>query len=175
MDAAERIMTLAYRLRYAFNSVRSRGVMAFEEKAAEEALDSYMPEWRKREEEAQRRLRTAQTIMNRLKGFSDDWREIWTLKPLALAFFGEGVEAGLHAFWTHYVTIEVATSELGEDNGSDRDYTVSLRRDIFGGGNDTVTAGVESAIKTLEDGLLPIIRTDDRGQVTARGSMSWRG
>lgn len=160
MDAAERILTLAYRLRYAFNSVRGRGIFEFETKAAEEKLDANVSDWRSKEQGEQGRMTTAQVILNRLNSRREDWQEIWTLKPVALALFGSEVETSLHAFWTHYVAVEVSASGYAEDDGTDKDFSKSIRRDLFGGKDDEVGPGVETAIASLEAQLLPILRME---------------
>lgn len=159
MDAAERIMTLAYRLRYAFVSVRRRGIFGYETTAAQSALDREVPDWRTNDETTQSRLQTAQVISNRLRENKDDWNEIWTLKPIALALFGQSLENDLQALWEHHTRIYVSVSEMAEDDGRDRDYTVSLRRSVFGGPEDELTKSVEVTIKSLEARLLPILRT----------------
>lgn len=103
MDAAERILTLGYRLRSDFRDVRRRGIMAYETAAAEKRLDETIVDWRSKEDAEKQRLTTAQTIMNRLWAHKEDWQQIWELKPTALALFGREVEADLQKFWEQYV------------------------------------------------------------------------
>lgn len=159
MDAAERILTLAYRLRYNFADVRRRGIFGYETAAAEQKLDGAMPEWRNREKSEQERLTTAQTILNRLTGHRADWEQAWELKPVALALFGPEVEADLHRFWEQYVAIEVSAATYAEDSGADRKFSISLRRELFGGEGDKVAPAVDAAIASLEARLLPVLRS----------------
>lgn len=158
MDAAERIMTLAYRMRPAFATARSRGILGGETKAAQDTLDANWPDWRQKGIEEQRRITTAQTVLNRLHAYREDWEQIWVLKPIALAHFGKDIEDALHSFWTAYVEVEVSASEMAEDTGHDRAFTVELRRAVFGQDGDQVNETIERAVSLLERELLPVIR-----------------
>lgn len=156
MEAAKCILTLAYRIRSAFTSVRGRGVLEYETKAAEEKLYDNLPDWRSKEVNQQRRMTEGQVILNRLHSHEDDWQEILVQKPLALALFGTDVENDLHSFWSHYVAVEIAASSYGED-GMENQSERALRRDIFGGTDDELDTDVEAAIASLETRLLPIL------------------
>lgn len=158
MDAAERVLTLAYRLRYNFADVRRRGMFAYETTTAEKRLDETISGWRTKEHAERQRLTTAQIIMNRLSYHAQDWQQIWELKPLALALFGTEVEADLHKFWEQYVAVEVSASSYAEDSGTDKEFTISLRRDLLGGKDDTIGPALDSAVKDLEEKLLPVLR-----------------
>ncbi|MES2289680.1 MAG: hypothetical protein V4530_08065 [Pseudomonadota bacterium] len=158
VEAAERIVTLAYRLRSIFTSVRSRAIFSHEADAAERLLDIEQPEWRNREKASLERLRSAQVLYNRLKEHQSDWNEIWTLRPIALALFGVSLEADLQMLWKQYVSLDVAVSEYAEDGTLDRELVRSMRAEMYGGKEDAITTNVDAAIASIEAILLPVLR-----------------
>jgi hypothetical protein len=176
MDAAERILTLAYKLRYNFQSVRSRGIPRRELDAAEKILRDERGDWFDGlEKQTQDRYRTAQAYLIALNRHSDEWNQIWELKPLALAYFGQNVEKNLHVFWSQYTGMSVAADIYAEDAGDDKEFTIANRRDLWGTEDDNVhMKAINGAIEALENELLPVIRSQagkrPRASLLARGN-----
>lgn len=156
MDAAERIMTLAYRLKYDFQSVCSPWMSGGEIDKAKADLTSAKADWADSlTEDRQRRMTTAQAYFNRLSHYSDDWQEIWSLKPIALAFFGREVEETLHEFWKHYIEISTSAEAYIEPSGDD-EFEKKLRKTLFGHGE--LPKEIDKSVNKLEAALLPVIR-----------------
>lgn len=162
MDTAERILTLAYLLKYNFESVRAPLVQAYELAAAEKDLDTHDPGWSSgKSDEEKSRVKLGQASLNRLKRHNEDWDRIWTLKPWALAFFGPDLVAHLHVFWVQYVAVSTAAEAYAQDDGSDPAFSKNTRRDLWrtSDENDRVKAAIERALSAIEAELLPILRS----------------
>jgi hypothetical protein len=168
MDAAERILTLAYKLKDNFKSVRAPFIPQAELEAGEEVLRKVRDEWwNGLEEPVQQRYRTAQAILNRLNHFSPDFQEIWEVKPIALAYFGEVVAGHLGTLWAKKASLAVSADAYAQDDGSDPQFSINLRRELWGGDADNeLTLAISDAVAALEQLLLPVIRGGR--QVSAR-------
>lgn len=163
MDAAERILTLAYRLRHNLEAIRNSGIFSGEVERAETALKAADDRlWTNLDVDRQRKATTAQVIRQRLSHFQNEIQEVWSLKPMARAFFGPEVEERLHDLWDCHVRVSSAADDY-PDAGNDNEFTKEVKRDLFRSGqpnpiNDTVA----TAITALELELLPVIRSDFR-------------
>ena len=159
MDVAERILTLAYKLKYNFQSVRAPLIEGHELEAAEKLLSEQQPEWWGGLDDAgQKRARTGQAVFNRLKRHNHDWEQIWELKPLALAYFSPKVEVELDKFWQQYVAVQVAAEAYAHDGGDDKEFAAQLRQDLWRlGEGGRVGRVIDGAVTALEIELRPVI------------------
>lgn len=164
IDAAERILTLAYKLKRNLRAVRSPMNTSGEHTAAHELLKEAA--WYKDlPENRQRRAQIGQIIKTRLHQSKSDIDDIFVVMPLARALFGEHVETYLQALWQQIVHVNVSSEGYAEDTGQDKEYSKSLERDIWeiGGkyaAEDKVGLAFSGAVEGLEAELLPIIRAD---------------
>lgn len=161
IDAAERILTLGYRLRYNLQSVRAAFIPNNELQAAEDFFKKERAqEWEMASNAEKDRWRTAQAYLNRLNHHRADWEEVWTLKPIALAFFGQDTEQGLHELWRQYRGIGISADAFASDDGSNAQFSTKLRQEMWGNADDNpVVQAIEAAVAKLEGELLPVIRS----------------
>jgi hypothetical protein len=159
IEIAERTLTLAYRLRYDFHSVRSPLIDQVELDEAENVLRQDSGDWwDQQSEELKRRARTAQAIMNRLRRHHDDWQKIWELKPLALAFFGPAAEQHLDVFWQQYRSLLVDAESYADLTGLGDQSSNLVRETLFQQCEESrITQIVDAAVAALESELLPIV------------------
>jgi hypothetical protein len=161
MDAAEKIMTLTYRLKDDLESVRSPTIYGYEIEAAAEELKEVKDWWAGLSPAAQHRASVAHSRIIRMRHYKADWDEIWVLRPLARAYFGEAVDRPLHLFWKKHVEVMAAAEALREDNGSDRDFSRKMRATTSSAANpDELGREVREAVEQLERNLLPVLRAD---------------
>lgn len=168
IEVADRILTLAYKLRRNFAGVRSPLIRSYELDRARVDLEKAGLGFDDPPDARQRRFQTAQAILNRLQQHNDDWSRIFELMPLARAYFGESGESHLQKLWEQYVSVVVAAESYGdahEDTGrdQDREFARGVRRDMFAtapAGEDRVAQGVDAAVAALEGLLTPILRSD---------------
>lgn len=172
---AEQILALAYKLKQVIRSIRSPMMMAGEIVAVEANLrekgviDDSTPEG------AKGFLITAQGTLSRSEQFRDDWNKLVDTMPTAKAIFGDEVEQQLNEFWNQRHEIIAAAQNYARI----RDLPTEVREDLikkeiarkeklekvlwfgFGeNGADAVAEAVDDAVVTLENLLLPIIRSD---------------
>ena len=159
LEIAERTLTLAYRLRYDFHSVRSPLMDQYELDEAESVLRQDSGDWWDQQSEAlKQRARTAQAIMNRLSRHRDDWQKIWELKPLALAFFGSAAEQHLDIFWQQYRSLLDDAESYADLAGLDNDSSKVARETLFRQCEESrITQTIDAAVLALESELLPIV------------------
>lgn len=158
IDAAEQIMTLAYRLKDTIHSVRSPLIQTHELKRAAKDLQGF-DGWDLYSEEQRSRARTAQSILRRLKRYRKEWREVWSLKPLALAYFGPDVDRALHRFWAIHLEVAVAAQSFRDDFDVDGDELKAVRKLMIRWGKpDPIAEKVDAAIEDLEESLIPVLR-----------------
>jgi hypothetical protein len=161
--AAERVLTLAHRLRRDFDRIRDPFQLAGEQSEAEVLLKQTESDFRSHNENHQRRRVASQVVLTRLLKRGDIWEELFACLPLARAYFGEGVENALFEFWKARHRILHAAMMLAEEG-----LTTSDRREYEGdiwsrfnearGKRDPVTETIEGSSKALEEALLPILR-----------------
>jgi hypothetical protein len=164
MDAAEKILTLAYRLKRNLTSVRNPGMLGYEIETAKEKLSGH--DWYDALTEAQKaKAQTAQAILLRLIRYQEDWDKIFELMPIALALFGEPVESHLQSIWRQVVAVRVSAETYATYDGADAEFQQRIERDIWeiGGAfaqEDQIGLAIGAAVTGLEAVLLPVIRTD---------------
>lgn len=162
MEVAERILTLAYELRDEIKSVRAPGYDSGEFEAAEEKLKADPKlNWELRDTDEQERLKLGQAYLTRLVSRRELWERVWTLKPVALAYFGEAVEKELHVFWTLYGKMRVSARAYAWDHGNDEAFARRIHSDLWGSGQDDETSTeAKQAVKSLEEELLTVLRQE---------------
>lgn len=161
MDAAEQILTFAYRLRDNLRAIRSIGIVGGELAKAEVELTSD-PDHLLNSMDKQRRDRAtvSQVVKMRLAHFGPETAEVWKLQPTARALFGSEVEARLNDLWQCHVNISVAADEYA-DVEENREYARQVRRDLFSSGEpNPINETIATAITALELELLPVIRAN---------------
>ena len=163
LDVAERLLMIAYKLRSAFDGIRSPGLFANESDAAEAKLSESYAGYDQFEEERKVRLRWGQSILTRLASHAADWDELLGSLPSAKAYFGQEIEQALRVFWGQRANVHTAASMYG---GAilNADFKNQLERAIWNGfgviGDDTVSPALDAAIATLEQRLLPVLRSE---------------
>jgi hypothetical protein len=165
IDAAERVLTLVYRLKRVFSSIRSPGVFGAEASRAEQRLQDVYAGFANMNPDQKRRLVTCQVVLSRLGSHESEWTELFECLPIAKAHFGAAVEEELERLWQQNVAVQVAAQEYG-----DGDLSPDQRREFeadlwegFGGARldrDRVKAELESAMARIEASLLPLLRSD---------------
>ena len=159
MNVAESVLTLGYRLTDALIEARSRITPEQERDAAAAQIDEASSPGGIRTGTERENCITAQVIINRLAHFRSDWDEIWTLKPLVLAYFGAEVQETIGVFWTLRATLVMLAQQLGDEAGNDRDRAVQIRRELFASDDDSIGMAMDEALKQLEANLLPKLRS----------------
>ena len=163
IEAAEEILSFAYKFKRTLTGARSPGILAYELSRAEKTLAESWNGWEHKDPQDQSRLKTAQAMLQRLRDNNAVWGQIFDLMPRARALFGEKAEAQLQAFWEAYVTVEIACDSYAEDNGTDQGFTKELRTEMWRRAKgDPVAEKVDAAIAVLDEMLLPVIRADHR-------------
>jgi hypothetical protein len=161
IDAAERILTLAYSLKRTLASVRSPMSSGGENYDTEQQLQE-LAWYQAMDANQKRKAQIGQVILRRLQHHKDDWDQIFVVMPMARALFGEHVEAQLQAFWQKVVAVNVSAEMYRDDRGTDPEFTQRMERDFWGHGGerDDVGREVEEIVRELEKALLPVIRAD---------------
>ena len=162
LEIAERTLTLAYRLRYDFHSVRTPLIDQYELDEAESVLRQDSGDWWDQQSEAlKQRARIAQAIMNRLRRHRDDWQKIWELKPLALAFFGSAAEQHLDVFWQQYRSLLQDAESYADLAGLSDESSKVARETLFRQCEESrITQTIDAAVAALESELLPIVYSE---------------
>lgn len=160
IDAAEKIMTLAYRLKDDLEPVRRPMIQAYELEAARENLEKNDEWWSGLTDVQKRRATVGQAILQRIERHPEDWQDIWALKPLALAYFGAPVDHPLLAFWRMHAEVTNAAIAYREaDWEDDPSFSQQLRAKMTSSAKDDVMGGnIASAVAKLEEELLPVLR-----------------
>lgn len=161
MDAAHTILTFAYKFQQRLAGVRSPGISGFEMTDATTRLKENYQGYGFKSELEQRQLVVAQVILTRLHADREIWDAVWEHIPTARALFGEQAEHHLRELWGAFVNVQVSAEAYGEDSLQDPEFTKSIRRDLYGHGDDNpVTKQVANAVMGLEGVLLRFIRCD---------------
>jgi hypothetical protein len=166
MDAAERILTLAYRVRRALSSIRHPMMWAAALEAAKKTrIEKGDAPGTLDQGEGKNRV-YAQATLDRINAFSAEWDEMAAITPIAAALFGPKLETDLERLWRQRNIVAGAAEDYAEDDGSDRDHTRRIRADLWenlGTRNkdeDKVSIEVAAAISDIEGTLLPVIRAE---------------
>lgn len=173
IDLAEQLLALAYKLKRAFQGIRSPGMLGWEISEMERMLtesgmiDAQTPDHIKSG------LSTAQATLSRTEHHKPLFDELLDTMPVAKAIFGEEMEEALNTFWMQRAKVVVAAQTYAdiirrnEPRDERRLDDLLARRDrtegVFweGGGPDgvdSVANAIVAAITTMEDRLFPIIR-----------------
>ena len=162
LEQAEQILTASYKARRALAQVRAPLMWAHELSAAEETLKADTG-WGSIPDDRQKRLTTAQAYMNRINRTKDEQIEVERLQPVARALFGADLEKAMedlnHIFWI----LQVDAESYVDDDGSDKEFSIGLRRNMWGTGGsekrpDPIADKVNDAIGRIEETCLPILR-----------------
>jgi hypothetical protein len=173
-DAAEQILTAAYRARDALDGIRPRIVEGSELAKAESDLREANADFDVLSKAEQQQYIQRRVLYRRAEFFKDDFNAVFTAMPLARIFFGETVESNLKELARARQRLFSAVDILpvvGEGNTEDdRKFSRDLRRAIYGskdeeGNPDEVTKISESAIQMLEEELIPRVR--QQGKIAA--------
>jgi hypothetical protein len=164
MDAAERVLIVAYRVRGALIDVRRPGIGAIEDIQAEQTLRA-SKFWEGLNSAQKERHRASEVTTRRLAAYKSTWEAILEIAPIARAYFGDAVSNDLDRLWDQYLRVMIAAgaTPTSVDEGRrewDADVLCSLGRDISGGPGDVVGPSVQAAVESLERILIPIIRAD---------------
>jgi hypothetical protein len=163
IEAAERVLTAAYNARVAIDGVRTPLVEGSEIVAAERQISENGEDLSLVAPERLKRAATTQLFYTRLNAISDEINAVWDALPIGLAYFGEEVHEALREVAHQRRVIQVAADSFLDDDGSDKDFSRSIRRDLYRGfgkaaGGDPISEKVQASIELLESKLLPILR-----------------
>lgn len=164
MDAAEAILTLAFKLRRIISSIRSPMTGGGELYEADKVLAE--ADWYKTmNENEKRRAQVGQAALQRISKHQADWDRIFEIMPVARALFGQEAENQLQRIWRQITAVSVAAQMYRDDRGIDQEFSEKLRRDLWeiGGdfaARDEVGREATEAVNALENLLLPVIRAD---------------
>lgn len=165
IDAAERILTLSYKIRTTLDAVRSPMAMGYEHHQAEEILNEanwyqLLPQNEKRQ------AQTGHVILLRIDKYKKEWEEVFSAMPLARALFGEAAEGHLLSLTRQLRSVQVAAQMYRDRMGTnDPKFRQKLERDFWTMGaadpeTNEVSFRVDEAVAGLEAIMLPIIRAD---------------
>lgn len=175
IELAEQVVTLAYKLRRAIQSIRSPVMWGAEQNAVHDELRNKGLINDQTPLGHIGMLATAQAALSRSDAYKALWDELLDAMPPAKAIFGDQVEKALDEFWAQrhriiqgalrYADIvkrPPARTEEGQEKQLQRQFDVEAI--IWSGGGedgvDQIANAVQSAVETIEGMLLPIIRSD---------------
>lgn len=167
-DQAEAILHAAYNARRALGYLRSPWMSGGELVAAEEKLNSGQPAWRNGIiEEKQKRLIAAQAYYMRINQLLDDQTKLEDCLPMARALFGEDLESAIETLHRQFHIVRTYAEAYVDDyNGTDRDFTVKIRRALFAsnkrtpGEENEVSDAIDASIATIEATCLPYLQME---------------
>jgi hypothetical protein len=160
IHTAERALDVAYRLKRAFDAIRSPGYMGSAGPSAEQQLQANYPGFADLGEDQRGRLIWAQVILTRIHSFQRDWDALFECLPLAKAHFGDGVEAALNQLWQQQAIVNSATMSYGQPNIAP-EFRASMEDRMWdGAGANAVGTAVAAAVTQLEQILLPVLRSE---------------
>lgn len=169
MAVAEEVLTLAYKLKRAFEAIRSPAIFGGEMAVLTQTLVSngLIQEG----QEAPPSLTTAQAALSRVEYNRALFEALLDKIPVAKAVFGDAVADAMDIFWTQRAKVVSSAHAYGRDRepaaGSEawerhRLWRERLENILWAGaevdGEDEVSTAIDAAIQTLEAQLLPIIR-----------------
>ncbi|EPR14165.1 hypothetical protein M527_12780 [Sphingobium indicum IP26] len=184
IELAEQVLTLAYKLRRAIEGIRSPAMWGAEQNEVYDELrkngviDDQTPEGHKGI------LATAQATISRSNAQKALWDALLDTMPTAKAVFGDEVENALNEIWKQRSRIITAAQRYARFIHQTTPHTEEAREKQFkkqdeieaviwfGGdadGVDAVANSINGAIKSLEDTLLLIIRSDTPFGISKNG------
>jgi hypothetical protein len=167
MDAAERSLTLAYRVRRALSSIRHPMMWAAELGSAAKVLVEKGADPKTMGNPAMGKRTQAQATLDRVGRFSAEWDEMAAITPIAAALFGSELELTLERLWRQRNVVTSAAEDYADDDGSDPKHSRNVRADLWEAlgkhkDEDKVAAEITAAVADIEATLLPIIRADGK-------------
>lgn len=167
-DQAEIILHAAYNARRGLGYLRSPLMSGSEQASAEEKLNADNPTWRDGIlEEKQKRLITAQAYYIRASGIVDDRKKLEDCLPMARALFGEELESAIESLnHQFHVVLTYADAYIDDYDGTDRDFTIKIRRALFASNkrtaddNNQISDSIQESIATIEKTCLPYLRLE---------------
>lgn len=167
MQAAERILTVAYRMRRALSAIRHPMMWSGPLEAAEQKLLDKGYSFAGMSDGEKKKVVHAQAILDRIGGFSTEWDEMLEVTPLAKALFGAALESQLERLMRQRNMVAASAESYADDDGSDPAFTKQIRADIWENlgtrnkSDDKIAAEIAEAISSVEAVLLPILRTEN--------------
>jgi hypothetical protein len=164
IEAAERVLTLAYRVKDAFTVIRSP---VRSSAATDEAIFNLINSGLNLEEiskEKREKIVESQVILDRINRYVDLWQEFSATLPVGSALLGEETDAALRNLWRQKTVICVAAEQYPDDDGLDPKFSSEISYAIWESKkpetrpNDKVAAQISDSVQRLEDLLLPVIR-----------------
>lgn len=178
ISAAEDILTLCYKLKRAFEHIRSPGLLSPEIERTRQILRESGGLTDETDEELFAMRVTAQATISRTLDHQAKFEALLDIMPIAKAIFGEDIESNLNVFWRQRGLVVVAANgyaqsyferhewELGDDERAaqaqarwDR-YETTIWEGGGADGRDAVKEAIDGAVAKLEQKLLPIIRNE---------------
>jgi hypothetical protein len=159
LDTAEKVLTFAYRLRWAFDVARSPMMSGDALAAAEEALSR--TEWFAQiDPRVRRNTIYARAVHDRIGQFADLWDELFKLMPVAKALFGEQLDEPLRSLNMQRAKLITSANAYARDRGQDQSFTRSLERALWSeyashGEENELDNAIAEAISTIERILQP--------------------
>ncbi len=175
IELAEQILTLAYKVRRAFEGVRSPAIWGGERADLEAQLRESGLISDETPEGTKVTLVEAQAVVTRANYHKNLWDSLLDMMPVAKAIFGDEIEAMLNEFWTLRTKLlqaskRHATFAAKRYPSNEKDLERRFKREaeiqdvIWSGasedGVDKVADAVNAAVHGLECKLLIIIRSD---------------
>jgi hypothetical protein len=166
IDAAERILTLAYRVRRAIGAMRHPMMWIGPLNEAEQKLRSKGVDLDSEVEARRRRIIHSQAVFDRINSFQTEWDELAAITPVAKALFGDEVENALSELGRQRNVVAAAAESYVDDDGSDAEFSKKIRSDLWealgevGKDTDEISKTITAAIGKLEGELLPSIRAE---------------
>ncbi|GGB57924.1 hypothetical protein [Blastomonas aquatica] len=139
-----------------------------ESAAAEAKLNLDSPSWKQHSlGEEQKRIITAQAYYMRADRSLNERIKLEECLPMARALFGpnleEAVETLHHQF---HIVLTYADAYIDDHNGTDRDFTLKIRRALFASKTrsadevNEVSDAIEQSVKAIEETCLPYLRLE---------------
>lgn len=172
LQHAEKALAAAYKMQSALSSIRSPLSTGIELSESEDELKD--TDWFGGLLDAKKkRVIQSNVFYRRIRTFKEAFDEGIEMLPFVKAFFGEASEMALRDVIHARHTVRVYADAYTDDEGTDPDFSMTVRSNIWESGSatntDPVKTKVEEAIAVLEGNLLPIIRTSDGRQQKVKG------
>ena len=167
IEAAERILALAYRLSRAISSIRHPMMWVGPLNEAEKRLREKGTELDHMPDERRRRIIHAQAVFDRINSFKNEWDEVAEATPVAKALFNDDVEQALSKIWRQSHVVAAAAEGYVDDDGTDDDFSKRIRGDLWealgsvGKDSDEISKTISECVQMIEIELVPVIRADD--------------
>jgi len=109
-----------------------------------------------------KKLRHTQVYYTRMNSVKSEIDAIYTVSPIARAYFGKNVYDALEKILHQRRLILISADALGHDDGMDKSHTRAIQADLSRAvGDDDLGKLVDDQIVFIEKMLLPILRTPE--------------